>query len=214
MDAAIRELVERTGAQLGDAAILRVVGLVQLWLSAGRAVNITGDLSLAGVLPHVEDALQTVAAAQSAGARGAWLDVGSGGGFPGLVVAACGDWPVALVEPRERRAGLLGRAVAELGLRGRVVRARAADDGSWEHLDVPARSAALARRFGVLSARAVWPPSDWMARARSWVAEDGVVLLHGDRGSFAGYESVDLGDRHPSARVFAFRPRASTPDEA
>ena len=49
------------------------------------------------------------------------VDLGSGGGLPGLVVAT--DWPeaaVALLEANGRRAAFLRRAVERLGLSGRV----------------------------------------------------------------------------------------------
>ncbi|MBI1403939.1 MAG: 16S rRNA (guanine(527)-N(7))-methyltransferase RsmG [Porphyrobacter sp.] len=50
-------------------------------------------------------------------AGGPWLDLGSGPGFPGLVIAAlCPKMPVVLVESRARRVGFLERCIAELGL--------------------------------------------------------------------------------------------------
>jgi 16S rRNA (guanine527-N7)-methyltransferase len=50
-------------------------------------------------------------------AQGPWLDLGSGPGFPGLVIAAlCPNMPVVLVESRARRAEFLARAIATLGL--------------------------------------------------------------------------------------------------
>jgi 16S rRNA (guanine527-N7)-methyltransferase len=50
-------------------------------------------------------------------AQGPWLDLGSGPGFPGLVIAALNpNMPVVLVESRARRAEFLNRAVAALNL--------------------------------------------------------------------------------------------------
>jgi 16S rRNA (guanine527-N7)-methyltransferase len=50
-------------------------------------------------------------------AGGPWLDLGSGPGFPGLVIAAlCPNMPMVLVESRTRRAEFLIRAAAALGL--------------------------------------------------------------------------------------------------
>jgi 16S rRNA (guanine527-N7)-methyltransferase len=50
-------------------------------------------------------------------AQGPWLDLGSGPGFPGLVIAAlCPNMPVVLVESRARRVEFLSRAIAALGL--------------------------------------------------------------------------------------------------
>ena len=48
---------------------------------------------------------------------GPWLDLGSGPGFPGLVIAAIHpNMPMVLVESRGRRAEFLERCVAALGL--------------------------------------------------------------------------------------------------
>jgi 16S rRNA (guanine527-N7)-methyltransferase len=50
-------------------------------------------------------------------AQGPWLDLGSGPGFPGLVIAAiCPNMPVVLVESRARRVEFLESAIAALGL--------------------------------------------------------------------------------------------------
>lgn len=54
-------------------------------------------------------------------------DIGSGGGFPGIIVATClKDTPVYLVEPMERRVEWLHEVVDELELKNvTIVRARA-----------------------------------------------------------------------------------------
>lgn len=52
------------------------------------------------------------------GAIGPWLDLGSGPGFPGLVIAAlCPNMPVVLVESRARRVEFLERVIAALDLK-------------------------------------------------------------------------------------------------
>ncbi|WP_235303104.1 16S rRNA (guanine(527)-N(7))-methyltransferase RsmG [Sphingopyxis sp. MWB1] len=48
--------------------------------------------------------------------RGLWLDLGSGPGLPGLVVAILSDRPVALVESRKRRCDFLREAAQKLDL--------------------------------------------------------------------------------------------------
>lgn len=51
-------------------------------------------------------------------APGPWLDLGSGPGFPGLVIAAlCPNMPVVLVESRARRVEFLNAAIAALDLK-------------------------------------------------------------------------------------------------
>lgn len=46
---------------------------------------------------------------------GMWIDIGTGGGFPGFVVALLRDDPVILVEPRKRRAIFLEESATALG---------------------------------------------------------------------------------------------------
>lgn len=50
-------------------------------------------------------------------AQGPWLDLGSGPGLPGLVIAAiCPQMPVIMIESRGRRVDFLARCIAELDL--------------------------------------------------------------------------------------------------
>jgi 16S rRNA (guanine(527)-N(7))-methyltransferase RsmG len=58
-----------------------------------------------------------------------WLDVGSGAGFPGLVLACC--YPACtftLLEPHKRRAGFLELTVSALGLANAAVDTRRLED--------------------------------------------------------------------------------------
>jgi 16S rRNA (guanine527-N7)-methyltransferase len=85
-------------------------------------------------------------------APGRFLDLGSGGGVPGLVLA--GLWPDAegvLLDASERRCAFLAEAIDHLGLAGRVqvVRARAEEAG---------RSAELRGSMDVVTARGFGPP--------------------------------------------------------
>ncbi len=63
---------------------------------------------------HIVDSAQLVPLARDP--AGAWLDIGSGAGFPGLVVAIVTGAPVLCVEPRARRAEWLRHAADTLGL--------------------------------------------------------------------------------------------------
>lgn len=57
------------------------------------------------------------------GAQGPWLDLGSGPGLPGLVIAAmCPQMPVVMVESRARRVAFLEACIAALALpKARVI---------------------------------------------------------------------------------------------
>jgi 16S rRNA (guanine527-N7)-methyltransferase len=51
---------------------------------------------------------------------GSWLDLGTGAGFPGIIIAILTDYNVTLVESRGRRIDYLQRAVGMLNLENRV----------------------------------------------------------------------------------------------
>lgn len=68
---------------------------------------------------HIVDGAQLIPLAEADnGAR--WLDLGSGPGLPGLVIAICADCQMTLVESRARRVDFLNQAVAELNLSANV----------------------------------------------------------------------------------------------
>ena len=79
-------------------------------------------------------------------------DVGSGGGFPGLVVAACEpEVDVTLIEPNQRRVNWLEECIALMGLKNvRVLRARAEEASGLIH-------SSRLRPFDVVTCRAVAP---------------------------------------------------------
>ena len=68
---------------------------------------------------HIVDGAQLLRHAPSLEAH--WLDVGSGAGLPGIVLAILHPGPVTLVEPRRLRADFLTRVVEELALSNTTV---------------------------------------------------------------------------------------------
>ena len=89
---------------------------------------------------HILDSAQLVRLEPFAGAS--WVDIGSGAGLPGIVIALLVEGQVRLVEPRRLRAEFLERAVAALGLADRVS-------------VTAAKVERIAGRFDVITARAV-----------------------------------------------------------
>jgi 16S rRNA (guanine527-N7)-methyltransferase len=87
---------------------------------------------------HILDSAQLARFASSPTAS--WVDIGSGAGLPGLVLACLVDGAVTLVEPRRLRADFLHRACESLDLNATVVAARA------ERLEA---------KFDMITARAV-----------------------------------------------------------
>lgn len=76
--------------------------------------NLIGPSSVAEMWKrHLLDGAQLLGMAEK---DGCWLDIGSGPGLPGLVIAILGGRPMTLNEPRKLRADFLRRAIAELDL--------------------------------------------------------------------------------------------------
>ena len=67
---------------------------------------------------HIFDSAQLLRFSPAPAAK--WLDLGSGAGFPGLIVAAMHRGEVTLVESRRLRAEFLQKAAEVLGVAGRV----------------------------------------------------------------------------------------------
>ena len=68
---------------------------------------------------HILDSAQLVPFEPRAGAS--WLDIGSGAGLPGIVIACLVEGPVTLVEPRRLRADFLHKVCESLNLNASVV---------------------------------------------------------------------------------------------
>ena len=90
---------------------------------------------------HILDSAQLVRFEIRPGAS--WLDIGSGAGLPGIVVAALISGPITLVEPRRLRADFLARVVEALRLKNAAVECTRAEK--------------IERRFEMITARAVAP---------------------------------------------------------
>lgn len=80
-----------------------------------RAINLVAPKTLAQVWGrHFLDSWQVVDLAGAV--DGPWLDLGSGGGFPGLVAAACQPAPVTLVESDGRKSVFLRETARKMGV--------------------------------------------------------------------------------------------------
>jgi 16S rRNA (guanine527-N7)-methyltransferase len=96
----------------------RLDRFVSLLLDWQRKINLIAPSTLANLWTrHVADSLQLVGLVPSARA---WIDLGSGGGFPGLVIAcALADPPetdIHLIESNAKKAAFLREAIRALHL--------------------------------------------------------------------------------------------------
>ena len=97
----------------------RLDQFVALLLEENQRQNLIAQSTVDGIWNrHVVDSAQLIRFAPRPDSS--WLDIGSGAGFPGLVIAILTLGPVTLVEPRKLRADFLQRAVVALGLADRV----------------------------------------------------------------------------------------------
>lgn len=93
-----------------------------------------------------------------------WVDIGSGAGLPGLVVAAFHpERQITLIDSDTRKALFLKTASRELGLNTKVV---------CERIEKADR-----QNTDILSARALAPLTDLMSYASRHLAADGVALF-------------------------------------
>ncbi len=119
----------------------RLKAYVALLTEEASRQNLVARSSLPTVWErHIADSAQLLRFEPHAGAT--WVDIGSGAGLPGIVVACIIQGSVTLVEPRRLRADFLRRVCTALGLRAEVVCGKAER---------------LFGSFDVITARAVAP---------------------------------------------------------
>jgi 16S rRNA (guanine527-N7)-methyltransferase len=122
--------------------------------------------------------------AEAPWSTGPWLDLGSGGGIPGLVLAH--GWPereAVLLDSNTRRARFLTEAVAELGWQGRV-------RVVGERAEVAGRRPALRGAFSLVVARSFGPPPVVAECAAPFLRPGGVLVVSEPPGS-ERHERVD-----------------------
>ncbi|KPH57438.1 MULTISPECIES: 16S rRNA (guanine(527)-N(7))-methyltransferase RsmG [unclassified Novosphingobium] len=160
-----------------DDAWVRLETLVAMLVEENRQQNLVSAASLDQVwLRHIVDSAQLLPHVP----RGTspWLDLGTGAGFPGLVIAALRpECEVVMVESRNRRIEWLDRARIAMGLeKARVVGQRLELVES-----VP---------VGVISARAFAPLEKLLTLSARFSTSDTVWLL--PKGRSAKQELDDL----------------------
>lgn len=115
-----RDGLAQLALSLDEPTIEKLVRYCQELLKWNRKVNLVAkNTSLEDIVEkHFLDSLTLVPVlASHAPEKHLLLDVGSGAGFPGLVVKiACPEQPVVLLEPRKRRVSFLNHIVRLLKL--------------------------------------------------------------------------------------------------
>ncbi len=118
-DAALRRGLAALGLELGDGARMAIDGHARLLLAWTGAINLTAIREPGAVaLDHVIDSLAALTILRDRGID-RFVDIGSGGGYPGLPLAAA--LPAAravLAEPIGKKARFLETVIAATGLAG------------------------------------------------------------------------------------------------
>ncbi|HSQ96200.1 MAG TPA: 16S rRNA (guanine(527)-N(7))-methyltransferase RsmG [Croceibacterium sp.] len=161
-------------AGLTDAAgMARLERLAAMVVEENARQNLVAKTSESAIwLRHLADSAQLLVHVSRA--TSPWLDLGTGAGFPGLVIAALKpELNVILVESRKKRADWLGRAAGELGLgRCRVEGRRLEHVSTFPAAIISARAFAPLGKLFALSARFSTHDTVWLLpKGRSAVQE-------------------------------------------
>ena len=106
-------------ARFGAAGVARMAMLAELVTGEAARQNLIAPSTLPSLWArHIVDSAQLIELAADTG--GDWLDIGTGAGFPGVVIACLTDRAVTLVEPRRRRAHFLMEVAKALDIAGKT----------------------------------------------------------------------------------------------
>ncbi len=157
-----KEARERVRDLVGSEAVERLGRLAELVIAENERQNLIARSTVPAIWArHILDSVQLLRWGK---ADGVWLDIGTGGGFPGLVVAIASPRPMILAEPRRRRAAFLVDACRHLHLSNVRV--------------APTRVEAIpAAPVAVISARAVASIGDVLRSAQHCADTDTCWLL-------------------------------------
>ena len=195
-----------------SAGMARLDRLAELLIEENRRQNLIARASedhlwlrhfadSAQLLAHVPRGSEALPKAETS----PWLDLGTGAGFPGLVIAALRPGlDCVLVESRRRRAEWLAQVAAELGLvRCRVEAQRLENVESFPAAAISARAFAPMLKLLSLSARFSTRDTVWLLpKGRSAVQE-----LGGLPGKVAGMFHVEHSATDPEAGIIVGKGR-------
>ena len=165
-------LAAAAGRDVSHETFERICSYAELLKAEASSQNLIARSTLDSLWErHILDSAQLVRSEPFAGAS--WVDIGSGAGLPGIVIAALVEGPVTLIEPRRLRAEFLQRTVDELGLAARVTVAAAKVERITGTFDViTGRAVAALDRFLDLSHHLSTQNSIWaLPKGRSAKSE-------------------------------------------
>jgi 16S rRNA (guanine527-N7)-methyltransferase len=164
-----------TARNVPRGTIDRLTEFAELVRQEGAGQNLISASTMGQIWArHIVDSAQLL---DHAG-EGDWLDLGSGAGFPGLVIALVGNRPITLVESRAKRIVFLRKAAELMGVAERVEifggRAETLPD----------------RKYGVITARAFAPLPRLLSIAHRFSAHQTTWVLPKGRSATRELEEV------------------------
>ena len=157
--------------KFGAEAVARVETFLTMVVAENEQQNLIAPSTIDTIwMRHAVDSAQLIDLAPS---DGVWIDVGTGGGFPGMIVALLRDAPITMVEPRGRRVAFLEHCVEALGLRDQAT----VVGTKVQHIATPAaiisaRAVASVEKLLQASAHCATPGTRWvLPRGRMTQAE-------------------------------------------
>ncbi len=156
----IAELERVSGVTVSRETVERLEYYIVLLKGENQRHNLISRGTIEGVWDrHILDSAQLLRFQQGLGAS--WVDIGSGAGLPGIVVACLTDGPVTLIEPRRRRAAFLSEVIDKLGLNARVAAVKA-ERASGKYVMITARAVASVSKVLEISHHLSTRKSRWV----------------------------------------------------
>lgn len=166
-----RESLQEAAGPVSRETFDRLVAFEAMFQKWNRSINLVAQSTSGDVWQrHILDSAQLAGIEPHATH---WADIGSGGGFPGLVMAfLLGDRPGAsidLVESNRKKASFLQTVVGQFGLPARVVARRIED------------SHVVVSKPEIVTARALAPLSVLLDLSAPWLTSGARALFHKGR---------------------------------
>ena len=171
MTAGSIDSLSAVGAEVSRETYERLVEFEQVFLRWAQRINLSSPSTLKEVWSrHILDSAQL---ASLDGGAMRWVDLGSGGGFPGLVIAfLLMDRPgarIELIESNRKKAAFLQAVVGQFGLPCRV------------HAQRVEQCYTVIRDAEIITARALAPLPLLLGLAAPWLTDGAKGLFHKGR---------------------------------
>jgi 16S rRNA (guanine527-N7)-methyltransferase len=165
--------------RFGEVRTAQVSAFLALVAEENGQQNLISPASVAGIWGrHAVDSAQLLFHVKQS--DGAWLDIGTGGGFPGMIVAILRGDPVTMVEPRRKRAAFLQDCVDRFELRHATVAAAKVEGIDGRFATISARAVASVEKLLQAAEHCATPATRWIL-PRGRIEAEELARLQRDR---------------------------------